>query len=106
MVWWHFLWPGKRRRKSAPIVLVFYTRKNCCLCDAAWESIEKAGESYYLNVKKVDVDADPVLAELYGLEVPVVEVNGQIRFRGQVNPVLLRRLLHAERDRAMRPARQ
>jgi hypothetical protein len=44
----------------------------------------------------VDVDNDPELAERYGLEVPVVRVNGEVRFRGRVNAVLLRRILKAE----------
>ena len=39
---------------------------------------------------------DPELAAKYGNEVPVVAVNGKVRFRGVVNPALLERLLTAE----------
>jgi hypothetical protein len=42
----------------------------------------------------VDVEGDPELAARYGDSVPVVTVNGKVRFRGRVNDVLLRRLLH------------
>jgi hypothetical protein len=45
----------------------------------------------------VDVDTDPELAAQYGTEVPVIAVNGKVRFRGAVNPVLLKRLLDAEK---------
>jgi len=42
--------------------------------------------------------ADPALAERYGLTVPVVAVDGKVRFKGVVNPVLLERLLAAQRE--------
>jgi hypothetical protein len=43
----------------------------------------------------VDVDSDAELAARYGDQVPVVVVNGKVRFRGAVNPVLLARLFRA-----------
>jgi predicted thioredoxin/glutaredoxin len=51
------------------------------------------------RVEEVDVDSDPKLAEAYGTSVPVVAVDGKVRFRGKVEPVLLDRLLQAEADR-------
>ena len=44
-------------------------------------------------LEAVDVDTDPQLAARFGECVPVVTVNGKVRFRGKVNGVLLRRLL-------------
>jgi hypothetical protein len=44
----------------------------------------------------VDIDTDPDLVARYGTEVPVVTVNGKVRFRGEVNRVLLERLLEGE----------
>jgi hypothetical protein len=44
------------------------------------------------SLEKVDVDTDPALVAEHGLHVPVVAVNGKVRFRGIVNAVLLRRL--------------
>lgn len=41
----------------------------------------------------VDIDQDPRLRERFDQCVPVVEIDGKIRFRGKVNPVLLDRLL-------------
>jgi hypothetical protein len=41
----------------------------------------------------VDIDEDPALIERFNTCVPVVEIDGRIRFRGHVNVVLLRRLL-------------
>jgi hypothetical protein len=50
----------------------------------------------------VDVDDNPQLQVRYGEHVPVVVVNGKVRFRGFINPVLLQRLLRAEAGRVRR----
>ena len=68
---------------------ILYTRKECCLCDVAKTTLEQHG----LRVHSVDIDNDPTLLEKYNLLVPVVWISGKERFRGEVNPVLLRRLL-------------
>jgi len=70
---------------------VMYTREGCHLCDEAWAILE--AEHGRLRLSRMDVDTDPALAERYGLEVPVVVIDGVVRFRGRVNAVLLRRLL-------------
>jgi len=69
--------------------VVLYTRRDCCLCDEARHVLEQHG----LAPESVDVDGNPRLREQFGNCVPVVEIGGQIRFRGRVDPVLLRRLL-------------
>jgi glutaredoxin len=78
-------------RKPAEIVL--YTRQGCHLCEDARAVLDSAALSYPLVVKSVDVDTDPDLVSSYGLEVPVVMINGKVRFRGRINGVLLDRLL-------------
>jgi glutaredoxin len=54
-----------------------YTRTGCHLCDDAKAALERvrAEESFELHV--TDVDSDPRLAEQYGLEVPVVLLDGK-----------------------------
>ena len=76
--------------------MVMYTRRGCHLCDAAWAQLEAARGRYGFALSARDVDAEPELVAAYGECVPVVTVNGKVRFRGQVNPVLLERLLQAE----------
>ena len=68
---------------------IVYTRKDCCLCDVAIATLRNHG----LRPQLFDVDDDPALRAKFTDWVPVVEIDGQIRFRGQVNPTLLRRLL-------------
>jgi glutaredoxin len=69
--------------------VVLYTRAGCHLCDDAREVLERHG----LQPRLVDIDADVRLRKQFNECVPVVEIDGKVRFRGRVDPVLLRRLL-------------
>lgn len=69
--------------------VVLYTRVGCHLCEDAELLLIKHG----LMAEKIDIDDDPALCEQFNTCVPVVEIDGKIRFRGHVNEVLLRRLL-------------
>lgn len=68
--------------------IILYTRAGCCLCDDAEALLVRHG----LRPRLVDIDADEQLREQFTTCVPVVEIDGKIRFRGRVNEVLLRRL--------------
>jgi glutaredoxin len=72
-----------------PTRVVLYTRQGCCLCDQAAELLVRHG----LTPEQVDIDADSILREQFTDCVPVVEIDGVIRFRGVINELLLRRLL-------------
>lgn len=71
--------------------IVLYSRSGCHLCDDAQELLERYG----LSVQVVDIEGDPALRELYHSTVPVVEVDGQVRFRGRIDELLLLRLLRS-----------
>ncbi len=58
-----------------PTVLVLYTRNACHLCEQAARMLEMAG----IEWRDVDIDADPELAAIYGLRVPVVSAPGSGR---------------------------
>src|SRR5262245_45715219 len=93
--WWKF--------RSAPplshLHVVLYTRKGCHLCATAWEELRYWQERYRFVLEQVDIDTDPSLMTLYDNPVPVVAINDKVRVRGQVNRVLLERLLRAEASR-------
>ena len=96
--WW-------RRCRGVPLYhlqFVFYTRQGCHLCEAAWRQLQAVQHRYQCTLQAVDVDGDPQLAARYGTVVPVVTVNGKLRFRGGINSVLLDRLLRAEKKRVVR----
>ena len=72
-----------------PQNIVLYTRAGCCLCEDAHTLLTSFG----VQPKIVDIDSDAALREKFTTCVPVVEIDGKVRFRGRVNAVLLRRLL-------------
>jgi glutaredoxin len=88
--WLKSLWP---RKKRSACDIVMYTRQGCHLCEQAWEQLEAARRRHGFALRQVDVDGDPQLVRAYGECVPVVAVDGKVRFRGAVNQVLLERLL-------------
>jgi glutaredoxin len=95
---WSWLTRGSRGRLDH-LQVVFYTRRGCHLCETAWEHLRHAQRQFHFGLSAVDVDTDPELARLHGEQVPVVTVNGRVRFRGGVNRALLMRLLRAEAKR-------
>lgn len=76
--------------------VILYTRKGCTCCDKAKDQLDRFRVKYRLEITTVDVDMDPQLVQKYGLEVPVVLIDGKVRFRGLVNPTLLERLLKSK----------
>lgn len=69
--------------------IIVYTRSSCPLCDKTKALLTSQG----LSFTEVDISADAELSRKFDTCVPVVEMDGKVRFRGQVNPVLLRRIL-------------
>ena len=73
--------------------VVLYTRVGCHLCEEAQTLLE----AQELTPRLVDIDADPQLRARFNECVPVVEIDGKVRFRGRVDPVLMRRIVRGER---------
>jgi glutaredoxin len=94
-----------RRRKpidASHLRVVVYTRAQCGCCHKALDLLEGYRRRHGFSLETVDSDADPALVERYNTTVPVVAIDGKVRFKGVVNPVLFERLLEAEgrgRDR-------
>jgi glutaredoxin len=76
-----------------------YTRTGCHLCDEALAVLNRHG----VRPEVVDIDRDSDLVARYGDCVPVVLIDGRLRFRGRVDERLLRRLLRPPswRDRVI-----
>ena len=70
---------------------ILYTRSGCHLCDVAEQILLEHG----ISPRLVDIDQHEELQEQFNTCVPVVEIDGKVRFRGKVDPVLLRRLLNS-----------
>jgi len=89
-------WRHGSARQLGHLHFVMYTRRGCHLCDDAWQVLQRAQQRHGFQLQALDIDADPVLMDRYGEQIPVVTVNGKLRFRGVLNQVLLRRLLRGE----------
>lgn len=89
----------RRRRAPGPTLahwrVTVYTRQSCCCCDKALAVLDEYRRRHGFAIEQIDVDADPALVTLYNTSVPVVAINGRIRFKGVVNRVLLDRLIAA-----------
>jgi glutaredoxin len=72
--------------------VILYTKEDCHLCNVAAETLAKYSR-YLPEPEQVDIASDATLVERFGTQVPVVEIDGTIRFRGRVNDVLLERLI-------------
>ncbi len=88
-----FLRPQQR---ADHLTFTVYTRQQCCCCHKALDLLKGYQRHHRFTIAEVDIDTDPTLVAAYGLSVPVVAVDGKVRFKGVVNPVLLERLLAVE----------
>jgi glutaredoxin len=71
-----------------PPQVVHYTRNGCCLCQEAELVLKDSG----LTPELVDIDADPELLARFSCTVPVVAIDGKVRFRGRVEGGIDRRV--------------
>jgi glutaredoxin len=69
--------------------VVLYTRRDCHLCDEALSLLHRYG----YRPAVVDIDECEGHLARFNECVPVVEIDGRIRFRGRVSETLLRRLI-------------
>jgi glutaredoxin len=83
-------------RLATHVKVTVYTRAQCCCCHKALDVLKAAQPRFGFAIDEVDIDGDPALVAEYDTEVPVVTIDGKVRFRGVVNPALLERLLLAE----------
>jgi glutaredoxin len=89
------LFTARSAIRDPQVSVVLYTRCGCHLCDDAQALLAKHRAQFNLAITEVDIDADPQLKARYDCCVPVVEIDGKVRFRGRVNERLLLRLLKA-----------
>jgi hypothetical protein len=90
---------GKPAKRHGPAHVLVYSRADCHLCELAWEQLQRARRRFHFTLEKIDISSDAELTGRFGDQVPVVCVDGEVRFRGRVNEVLLMRLLEGKADR-------
>ena len=88
---WRWLMRAPKRRADWHVVV--YTRATCPLCDEALAVLRRFQDRHGFTIETRNVDDAADWVREFGEWVPVVVINGVVRFRGQVNEVLLRRML-------------
>lgn len=82
--------------RAEHLTFTVYSRGQCACCEKAMTVLKGAQRRFGFAIEPIDIDQHPDLVAKYNTEVPVVALNGKVRFRGVVNPALLERLLVAE----------
>ncbi|MCW5893603.1 MAG: glutaredoxin family protein [bacterium] len=77
--------------------LTLYSRTDCHLCEEMLAVVRTVGPEFGAVLEEIDVDGDATLAARYGLDVPVLLVNGRMAFAHRVTPRALRERLAQER---------
>lgn len=72
--------------------VVLYTREQCHLCDDAKAMLDRY-RARLPGIDEVDIDDDPELVAEFGEWVPVIEIDGKVRFKGRIDEMLFQRLL-------------
>ncbi len=78
--------------------LTFYFKEGCSLCDTAEEMINGLTEKYRINVKKVAIDSDNALYELYRFDIPVFEFKDGSALHGRIRKKDLLKKLEENRE--------
>lgn len=85
--------PAAQNGPAQPRLTVVH-RQDCDLCDEMLTELEALGRRIRLPpVNIVDVDADPELVRRYGLNVPVLLLDGTVVCRHRLDAEELQRLL-------------
>ncbi len=58
---------------AAPIVIVFYTKPGCHLCEDAETLLEVAGQHWSMEIRRTNILQDRAVYDLYWKRIPVLE---------------------------------
>jgi glutaredoxin len=83
------------------ITLTLYSRPGCHLCDEMKAVIARvvrtlpppAGAAGAVNLTDIDISGDAELEDRYGLEIPVLMINGKKAAKYRVDEGALRRMI-------------
>ena len=81
----------------AVTTITLYSRPGCHLCDDMKAIVSRVAQTAFepVTVEEVDISTDAELEALYGLEIPVLLVNGKKAAKYRVAEGELRRILGA-----------
>ena len=75
------------------IAVTIYSRPGCHLCDDMKAVVHHVAQSIPLSLEEVDISTDAALEAKYGLEIPVLMVEGKKAAKYRVGEEELRKIL-------------
>ena len=78
------------------LTLTLYGRPECHLCEEMKAVAAEVGREIPHRLEEIDISTDPMLERRYGLQIPVLLVNGRKAFQFRVTPSELRERLQRE----------
>jgi len=82
-----------RLAASGPRQVTLYTRPGCHLCDEAKSAIAPLLQEFSAELREVNIDANPVLKERYGWDIPVFFIGQRKAAKHRVDLEQFRRQL-------------
>lgn len=77
------------------VKVVLYSKPGCHLCDDVHEVLEEVRREQPFELEVRDISKSRKLIEAYGLDIPVVTIDGVEAFRHRLTPDELRLALRA-----------
>jgi glutaredoxin len=88
-----------RLRQAANPLVTLYSRPGCHLCDEMKALVGRVARSHPVTLQEIDISKDAELERLYGLEIPVLIVNGRKAAKYRISEEALVRILRAGEER-------
>ena len=82
-----------RLAACGPRDVTLYTRPGCHLCEEAKAAIAPLLQEFGATLREVNIDADPVLKECYGWDIPVIFIGQKKAAKHRVELKQFRRQL-------------
>jgi glutaredoxin len=77
--------------------LILYTRRDCELCHEMESVLDEVIPRFQAQLKRVEIDGDAALEAQFGIEVPVLFIDGRRAFKYRCTARELRKRLERER---------
>ena len=85
-----------------PLHLQLFSRPGCHLCDEMKAVVQPLARELGAVVEEINIAGDPELESEYGLQIPVLLINGRKAFKYRLTERELRARLRREGDRSVR----
>jgi thiol-disulfide isomerase/thioredoxin len=82
------------------IALTLYSRPGCHLCDEMKAVVKRVAQSVPLQLEEIDISTSRELEDRYGLDIPVLLVEGKKAAKYRIGEEALRKVLAGRAGRA------